>query len=426
MKKLICLFILLSSGLLRAEGELLSPFGYLNKMSMSLRGMAPSQDEYRDLWAAIQAGHADEFLKTQKTAYLSSTLFVEKMRVHLDDLFRLMPDSKSLLLSEGPYSSLSQSLNATDDLFTRIIAENGSWDRLLTEKTYNTFSKPSYGSNTSDEINFFSALDPKYSKVFTPQTAQEVQALEKHRLEFSPDDLRVAGVITSPRFFAHYGTTGVNKNRRRAATIFRTFLCDSMSAAVPDPGQDMNQIYNLQFPEQAQNMTQNTMTSQEVKIEKTLNDGIHGTQKDCMSCHYKLDPMGKTLRGSQFIPSAAPWAGSLTYKTAQGSLTNIPVKGIAELALAITKQPEYLNCQVGYFWNWFIGRDIAITPQIQAELTRKFDEVGRRAGDFISYLLDRPEFKSRIAVDPVRATSRRVGDLFARCQSCHQGKSGGQ
>ncbi len=423
MKILIFIFMALVASVV--QSQTLSPAGYLNKMSMALRGMSPSPSEYSELASAVQSGQGEAFLKNKKTAYISSSLYVEKMRFRLEDLFRLMPDSASPSIGEsrypGDFNSFRQS-NTTDDLFIRMISENGSWDRLLTDKTYYTFSLPS-SFNVDNEADFYSAIDPKLSKVITPQESIEPTQFSKHKLEFSPDDLRLAGVITSPRFFARYGTTGVNKNRRRAAAIFRTFLCDSMSAAVPDPGQNMKQIYDLQFPADTQAVNTASMSAQDVVAASKLKDSIHGTQKDCMSCHYKLDPMGQTLRGSQFIPSGAPWAGRLTYKTAKGTLTDVAVAGIGELGQAITKQPEYLSCQVGYFWNWFIGRDVVLTEKIRSELVSKFEEVGRQPNDFVSYLVERPEFKIRVAVDPVLANSRKVHDLLERCQSCHQGKT---
>lgn len=120
----------------------------------------------------------------------------------------------------------------------------------------------------------------------------------------------------------------------------------------------------------------------------------HGSLPGCMACHYKLDPQGRTftLSASGLSHKASP--GALVYKTG-GNNVNILVQGLAELAEKIVQQKEYVDCQVQTYWKWFIDQDVPKTDARHQELVETFEKSERRPLNFITYLVQTPEFKAR-------------------------------
>jgi hypothetical protein len=418
MRILFAAFFLCFSSHVAAEE--ISSYGLLNKLSLSIRGLSPSMDDYRDLQKSIAENTVDQFFHQKRMQYLDSSFHVEKMRSRLNELFNFKQIDTlfwPIPQSENYYSYGRTRENATDDLFVRIIAENKPWDTLLTEKTYTLHPQNNDpASGPRHESSFFAGLSPNLKSNSGHLTSLETET-ERMTLSFHEDDPRVGGVITSPRFLDRYVTTGLNKNRKRAAAIFDIFMCDPMAAAVPDQESNKGEIKEIQFPDTAQ------ITEEEMRRVFSKSDKIHGNQADCRSCHYKLDPMGQTLRGSLRYPSPIPWPGRLTFKNSNGNLVDIPVRGIGDLGKAVTQQPEYVQCQVRYFWNWFIGKDIILTPARHKDLVEKFEDVGRKPNDFIYWLTTQPEFKENRVVNPTAQLAISVRRIFKRCQSCHVNKT---
>lgn len=388
---------------------------YLNKISHALRGVPPTEREYFELQQAENENRVEEFLNQKRGQYIKSPLYVDKMRWRVIELFKLAPAKSVTLLNPEVPSYDTSRYNSTDALLITLFSENRPWDFLLTGqeyRLYNTTSNP-FGSLSAGTL---------YKQLISPEQLQSVKNLkvsESMLVKFPETDGRLAGILTSERFFDRYATTAVNKNRRRAAAIFRTFLCDNMLAAVPDPGENKSKIIDIQYPHQAdQNFSES-----EVQAASVMQDGLHGTQADCMACHYKLDPMGKTFLGSPIVLSGHEWPGALSFKNSKKEIVNIPVKNIHELGQAITAQDDYLSCQIKHFWEWFIGKDINLTPEIESQLAKQFNSVGRRPNDFVNLLLQRPEFKTRRIETPEQTVSRRTMEIFKKCQSCHAGKT---
>jgi hypothetical protein len=413
--KFLYLLLLLWS---QASFAQLTDESYLNKLSHSLRGINPSYAEYKSLIEARKNSQLETFFSSKRAEYLNSPFYFEKMRWRMTELFKLAPSSTPFNVNPELPNADKSRLNATDELFLSLFKENNSWDSLLTGHQYRIFAPQ------ANEVSVLLGLSPltHFSQLVDEDFKNEYSKLnegESLSLKFDENEGRVAGILTSPRFFDRYATTAVNKNRRRAAALFRTFLCDNMVAAVPDPAANRAKIYDLQYPQK----TQDHFSESELVAASQMGDGQHGTQADCMSCHYKLDPMGKVFLGSPVILSGYKWPGALSFKNAKSEIVFIPVKNINELGQAISQQPEYLNCQMKHFWDWFIGKDIPLSQTIMSELVEKFIQVDRKPNDFVNYLVQRAEFKLRRVEEPAQTTSRRTKEIFQKCQSCHLGKS---
>src|SRR5690606_31745414 len=117
------------------------------------------------------------------------------------------------------------------DLFARMTRDNLSWDYLLTGKEYLVSSNKNFSRDITD-FDFFRIVRPNLPK--NPEFTRD-EPIQTVPIQFAADDQHVAGVLTTPRFISRYNTTNTNKNRRRAAAVFRTFLCDPMFPIIPPP-----------------------------------------------------------------------------------------------------------------------------------------------------------------------------------------------
>lgn len=392
------------------KGAPLGELAQLHKLSMALRGLAPTPEEYQGLKDSLAQKKGSEYLAQKTQEYLHTVAFSERMVLKLDELFYFKSTTARPMLIPGQQSQDSRDsvqYFATDNFFRDLFLQNLSWDTLLIGKKYRF---PVFGEEV--DKTFFGNILGLPTELSPPFPSLTTKVPDKYEeVSFDANDLRIAGVITSPRFFSRYTATGLNKNRRRAAAIFRTFLCDPMISSIPE-NHDQKALTDLIFPE--------GQTVSEGQIVMPM-DALHGAQPDCMACHYKLDPLGKTLRDSPFVLHEDPSAGALVFKNSKGELINKPAKGIGEVAKFITEQPDYVSCQVETFWNWFIGSDVAIGKKTRSQLMQSFDGMGRRSSDFVAYLVSRPEFKIRQSKDPQRAMVVEVRNLLKRCDSCHDG-----
>ena len=361
-------FILTLFVSLSAMAQTPAPAVYLEKVSKSLRGMPPSVAEREALAQAVARHEEAAFLSDKVKQYTLSKEFTFKLKARIDEHFRLSASSDPFKIGIT-YQVKPDS--AYDFLVLEIITKNQSWDRLLTAKNYTYLEDraPTFTMNIDENINDFfffkGILDSKvqYNLVDDTNYAFNRKEMSPVTISFDENDPRIAGVLTTSRFMARYGNTALNKNRRRAAAVFRSFLCDDMVAAIPAKTTDSEKTdYDVLLPE--------SKTEDQLRRELRRNDP-HGSLEGCMACHYKLDPMGKVfaLNPSGLAPEASP--GVLVYK-AGSSNVNIPVSGVGDLAKNITQQKEYVNCQVNLFWKWFIGQDSPKTTVRQAELVAEF------------------------------------------------------
>lgn len=417
MKNLIFILIILFSFLKDASALDYDPSVRLRRLSIHLTGLVPSPEDIAQLKQTAEVDLEKFFLK-KTDEYLQSANFVKKMQINLNHLF---------FVNYQEYSSE----NALDKLFTGVISKNENWDSFLVQKEYEFAVSLPFSSGTYNDMLYYSYLykeqinseDVKVIKDYlenfaAPQTSTTDQKYQTVKAQTTDQKNATAGAITTGRFFERFPTTKLNKNRKRAAAVFRIFLCDDMRPVIlPNSSADLGLLLTSL---DANNSTAGHTDSDEKK---------HGTDPTCQSCHYKLDPLADTFNGSSRNLNKA-FPGGLVYKREDGSMVNIPVSGLGELGLAITKQPEYLQCQVRHFWNWFIGEDVPIDEKQMQTLTTIFDNAGkqkystgRRPKDFIKYLVNSKSFYKSKKIDPANITYDMVRPIFKKCDSCHTNES---
>jgi hypothetical protein len=385
-----------------------SPETQLLKLSKSIRGEPASYADRSLLQTAVAQGKTGEFLKQKTQEYLASSQFNLKLKQKVDELVRLIPQTGPLKTEE--YAPAGARPSAYDLFVENLIAQNSSWDELLIGKSYRSNTT---GSFMNTEKRFYEILNGSASGETSFEEAFPTEKGLVTEYTFAKADPRIAGILTTPRFFDRYVNTALNKNRRRAAAIFRIFMCDTMIPTVPaQDSKSQKTDYDKILPDHS-NVT-------ESQIRKSVAGNIHGQQADCMSCHSKLDPMGQTCGFSAATAGVTASPGTLHFTGYDGRSVDVPVSGLAQLAEEIVKQPEYEKCQVSNFWRWYIGKDVPLTQNREDELIKVFNKVGRKPKDFVAHLVTLPEFTAKPAVlTEDQILSRRVVKIFKNCNSCH-------
>lgn len=393
----------------------ISPTAELRRASFLLRGELPSPEDYAKVLNAKNKRRAIEEIEQ---AYLKSPEYALRMRIRIQELFSTKQEStfhrKELPLAEfnQKVRDISKSrptdfqinTNALDQLFFSIITKNLSWDNLLISKKYTFKVRNEFGSFLTDREFLNAVFADEFASIdeFSPSFF-DVEAKSENQKAV------LAGSITTSRFFTRFQTTKLNQNRRRAAAVFRIFLCDNLKPVILPSSSEDKELLNLSLNGNSQNT--NSMGS-------ISTDDRHAKDKQCQSCHYKLDPAAKTFRGSSLNLSSQPASGALVFRRRDGTMVNIPVSGIGQLAEAITQQPEYAQCQVKHFWNWFVGKDVFLEPKRQMELVEAFEKVGRKPNDFLKILLASKEFRNFPVENRINTFSH-VEPIFKACNSCH-------
>jgi hypothetical protein len=406
-----------------ADAGVLSPQARLRKLSLHLRGITPETGDYAALDDALAAKTQTDFFWSQTQTYLSDSRHTGKMVDRLDELFRVSP---SLALPETSFlpnlngNAIRENQSSMDFLFYKIARDNLSWDELLTHKNYK-FLNPQPTNNPFDliDVTFFSGVKDNLPAAPSPFFPTQ-QASVAYDLSFDADDPRIAGAVTTARFFGRYNTTNLNKNRGRAAAVFRIFLCDEMHQVVQGAAGDDDNLIDRAFPDPKPAAAEvSAFERMHHKFPVKLDP--HGRLPACMACHYKLDPLGRTFLTSGTVLSSAPSPGSLTYRRADGSPVSWNAPGLGALAQQIVLEPDYARCQVTHFWHWFIDGSTPPTENRLQELVTTFNGLGRRTNDFVAHLVNTSDFYRDPEFTVNNLTLTQVKENLQRCDHCHSG-----
>jgi hypothetical protein len=407
-----------------AKSEKISDQTYLRKLSFHLKGLAPSSTEYSELKSLRTAGEKETFFQNKISEYLISPEASDKMVFRLSERFQIQTPSidlqryAKLPLAERQmiaYQGYFQ--DSMTDMFARMARENLSWDFLLTGKSYNLFADKEPNLGNMSDYAFFKTLKADLPES-EPQGYNSIDSYQKTGIpvSFQENDSRIAGVLTTPRFLSRFNTTNINRNRKRAAAVFKIFLCDPMFPIIPPPPDRKTSVLNQAFDD----VKHGDVSEKQLQNSFTLTDSMrHGADKQCAACHYKLDPMGKTFQNIGMVMNPIASKGTLTFLRPGGEVLKTALNGVGDLGAEIVKQPEYVSCQVDWLWKQYIGSDVILSGERKAELIEKFNSVGRKSNDFIRVLVSAAEFRNR----PKRTDKisfAQVSSLLKRCDSCHE------
>lgn len=397
-----------------AQTQLAHPTTQLQKLSRSLRGKNADINDLKNIQSMNDTLQIENFLKSKAKEYIKTDNFKMNFKFKIDELFKM-----NVVINQ--YREDKQN-EAYDNLIQSLVSENQSWDQLLLAREFK-ISLPEDGfpqdQYDGSEQKFYEVLTggkdyivDDFAKVITAIPNQSQRKMVPTTYTFDEGDERIAGLLSTPRFYSRYTNTALNKNRRRAAFLFEAFLCDPMVPVVPSINKE-NELKDIDFS------VGKDVTEEQIKAHAKLDP--HGTQKDCMACHEKLDPMGQVFSSSNFRLSPFASPGALFYRRSGAAPVSIPVKGVRSLAKSIINQEEYVKCQTQHFWNWFIGEDVPLSESRQEQIVKNFNSVQRKPVDFILYLVSQPEFKK--APKPLtedQLLARQAVQILKTCHSCHR------
>jgi cytochrome c553 len=417
--KYTILALILATGISQAQVRMAQPATQLQKLSRALSGKNASVDDLNSIQNLKTDQEVQSYLKLKAREYVQSENFKLNFKFKIDELFKMQVSRN---LSDRNY--------AYDNLIQTIINDNKNWDQLLLAHEY-TISVPDASHSAEQDFEgsehkFFETLTGGQQNVYNDfstivksidlslnggLTSTQTSLIEK-KYQFDEKDERIAGLLSTKRFFSRYTNTALNKNRRRAAFVFDVFLCDPMVPVVPAISNE-NELKDIDFS------VGKKLTEEQIKAHTKVDP--HGQQADCMACHEKLDPLGQVFSNSNFqlSPFAAP--GALFYRRSGQAPVSTPVKGLRSLARSITQQEEYIKCQTQHFWNWFIGEDVPLTDSRHQELVQFFNSIDRKPVDFILYLVSQPEFKKApLPLTENQLLARQAAGILKTCHSCHK------
>ena len=381
----------------------------LRKLSQRIRGVDPSEADFQTLNRLSTATPPtsqerwDAFYKDRALAYLKEPRFTDLMHYRLQELFRVSAE----------YGSSDVFAQSAERLIRDAISQDLSWDTLVQATRYRV--------NTTDaaEADFFGNFLGS-----TPSGSTD------YPVSFAAGDARVAGVLSTSLFRTRYYKGASNHNRRVAQAFYRILLCDDLQIQVPGGNQSASDEAKLDWLRDFFKGTPSYSLFQMLPPRRSrVHGGIfgaadpgdpHSTQPVCISCHEKLDPAGAAFGApGAYRLDPMPSAGSFVIRR-EGVKIEVPVAGLAALAEAATKTPEYSACQARHFWDWFVGEDLPLSSSRMSEIARLFN-ADRRPAEFIVKLISQPEFKwdRTVHTPPRPLTFDDVKPAFAKCNHCH-------
>lgn len=299
-------------------------------------------------------------------------------------------------------------------LVYRTFKENKSIDELFTSQRITDPIYPGL-SVSGGNADFFSIDSSPVGMGAESPTSYSLILEDGRGVAASEYTLRghpnIAGMFSSQRFLTRYWNSPLNANRKRAAAYFRVMLCDAMSPALERETQKEKELRI------ALGISDEKLTEEELK---KIHLNRHGNQKDCAVCHNRLDPIGRSMRGMENGISGVPFKANLRYLDPNGKLTDIPVDNFSKLITKTTEQSKYLDCQVNWMIETYLGKDLGLQPQRFAEIVAIVEKKKRRVKDIVTELMMLPEFRglNQKIVEPAALVSAKAA--LSNCTECHR------
>ena len=347
----------------------------------------------------------DDFFRKKIAAIMETRAFYSEMILKVNEKMNLKVPSNPKNFFVGESGSIVQ--DEVSGMIYRVFSQDLPFDTLFTGQIRwisKTDSSPFSSFSRTDIEPVGDAAKKAEVNVAVP--GGDLPAFEE---DFTGHP-NFAGIFTTNRFLNRYWNSPVNQSRKRAAAVFQTLLCDSMSPALERMGQvDREHRLALGLPDFA---------SKEREIGE-LHKNKHASQADCMKCHTRLDPVATTMRPLELGISNKPFAGRLRYFTSLNESVDRPVQSFHDLITQITKENKYVDCQVAWMTEKFIGRDLDISPKRYAELVKTFEAKGRRVKSFITELMMSPEFRGEQTPYKEAASFKNAKEVLSNCFECH-------
>lgn len=217
---------------------------------------------------------------------------------------------------------------------------------------------------------------------------------EWEEVRLTPGEERFRSILSNLDILNRYPDTPTNRNRSRANFIFRTFMCETLSPPVKkNPPSHF------------------------------ANDDDHGTNPDCIGCHYRLDPMARffdhwrpAVNNSTWFDSDQIALGKLVLPVAGQPPVSFPGDNETGLARILAAQPLVHSCISSKSWEFIYGVSVEIPEAFKPVLINAFDQ-RNSFRDAIRTSMLHPYFWSTTTPPPITYAS--VAPILAACGSCH-------
>ena len=416
----------------RAEGSQpstppLTPGEKLRRLSLVLRGLEPSRSDLNWVESLPTDVAVRDFLESTARSYVRSDAFFAKTLEKFSEVARW--DSPTLP-AETLWSRVSSfgggqekaSMSFAHDLILRVLKSNLPWDQILVSKTFrDPFNNPNFLVEEVQRSSETSTRAQSYSPIF----------------KADPSDHRFSGILNLTTFLE---ATPANSNKefyRRAAAILRIFHCVDMKAAnIPAKSEKSlaesfalgGALDDAKAVSAPPVVAASSGPKNGLPLMKSELPAGHAGLKQCRVCHDQLDPIAhlykapsEQQRDMRLPAPKFPPAMSSTLLFRDGSRPH--VTGIAGLAQALAKSPEFSRCQSQRLAAWFSPDAPPPTAAEQALMTEKFEALGRRPQDYVVWaVLRNLDLRSSGigAAAPQFPQSAELASISRKCMTCHK------
>lgn len=218
----------------------------------------------------------------------------------------------------------------------------------------------------------------------------------------------MAGFITTPDFFSRYFATETNLNFKRAAALYRLIMCNDMKPVILSDAAMERGILEL------------SMADLQGKLDQTVQphtlEERHASEPGCRTCHNHLDGPAKLFSTSPKSPTGDSLRSSLFYGG-----ENREVLGLGQWVDQALATETSKRCQVRFFWDLVVGRNVPLPEPALQELVGTYDQVGQSFNQMVRTMVLRSEFSATAdELEQKPVTYSDVKAIFKRCDSCHE------
>ncbi len=372
-KSIVCFLLISIANLGKAStDEPLKPAFLLQKLSLKLRGTSPAAAEIAEFRTEIEQSPSRflEIYQKKVRAYLKSREFATVVEDFHSVWWRL-PKSET--------TRLASYLVTADKPYFEIFKKNYM---LLDGSSAIAYQQANI--RTEEPL---------------PKAAGDWRVIRLER-----DENRFHSIFSNLDFLNRYPDTASNRNRTRSNYIFRTFLCEILS---PPP-----------------NTKTTTLPSTPAKI-FTASGDEHGTNPDCMGCHYRLDPMARFFdHWRPMLPfSAGTWydvsqaaIGKVVMRDDNGKVRSYDGVGESDLGNILSHEVRVPQCVASKTWEFIFGTGVKLALQTQNDLVTTFS-AKQNFKDVVFQVVNHPYFWSSAEVPLLKFDD--IKSNLQVCTGCH-------
>jgi len=371
---------------------------WLRKASLILQGQDADSAAYGQM-ASVTNEQWSAHQKQQLEQIFASDQFKKKMNTEIIEHLGLPAESQRY--DENIKYPSSQYIK-------NILSGSAPWSSLFNSR--DVYMDPKSPRDVHFYKRIFGGSLPVADYSFKDSNGQQTYNYVRLSAKSEEQKDALAGFFTTPEFFSRYFNTGTNENRKRAAALYRLLLCDEMKPVILSDAHLERELLMSTISDLKDGQQQPAPPA-------TVADQ-HGSQPDCQVCHRKLDPAAKLFSAAPMSPALKSMSSFFVLGQQSQSIL-----GLGQWVDAALKTDSAKRCQVRFFWNFVIGKNVPLSEDTMQNLVKVYDSSRENVRVLIEKLILMPEFTmpaQQLEERPV--TFGDVRPLLRRCDSCHAGE----